>query len=56
AHAKVLNAQYRVPVVVQVINERVTNNSLGNEQDNDMEIEDIADNAAHAPTETCFNH
>ncbi len=46
--------QYRVPVVVEIILERVTNISMGNELDNVMEFEDIADNAADAPTETCF--
>ncbi len=47
-------SQYRVPVVVEIILERVTNISMGNELDNVMEFEDIADNAADAPTETCF--
>ena len=54
--AKALMAQYRVPVVVEVILERVTNISMGSELDNVMEFEDIADNAADAPTETCFMH
>ncbi|CAM6290469.1 TPA: glyoxylate carboligase [Escherichia coli] len=54
--AKILMAQYRVPVVVEVILERVTNISMGSELDNVMEFEDIADNAADAPTETCFMH
>ncbi|ESD33371.1 glyoxylate carboligase [Escherichia coli 908519] len=54
--AKVLMAQYRVPVVVEVILERVTNISMGSELDNVMEFEDITDNAADAPTETCFMH
>ncbi|MCL7678640.1 MAG: hypothetical protein ACLR9P_07140, partial [Escherichia coli] len=36
--------------------ERVTNISMGSELDNVMEFEDIADNAADAPTETCFMH
>ncbi|MDZ8398095.1 glyoxylate carboligase [Escherichia coli] len=54
--AKALMAQYRVPVVVEVILERVTNISMGIELDNVMEFEDIADNAADAPTETCFMH
>ena len=52
--AKVLMAQYRVPVVVEVVLERVTNISMGSELDNVMEFEDITDNAADAPTETCF--
>lgn len=46
-------AQYRVPVVVEVILERVTNISMGSELDNVMEFEDIAEDA---PTETCFMH
>ncbi|WP_251988399.1 thiamine pyrophosphate-dependent enzyme, partial [Escherichia coli] len=54
--AKALMAQYRVPVVVEVILERVTNISMGSELDNVMEFEDIADNAVDAPTETCFMH
>ena len=54
--AKALMAQYRVPVVVEVILESVTNISMGSELDNVMEFEDIADNAADAPTETCFMH
>ncbi|EOO1669692.1 TPA: hypothetical protein ACTV31_004090, partial [Escherichia coli] len=41
---------------VEVILERVTNISMGSELDNVMEFEDIADNAADAPTETCFMH
>ncbi|HCN2926940.1 TPA: glyoxylate carboligase, partial [Escherichia coli] len=54
--AKALMAQYRVPVVVEVILERVTNISMGSELDNVMEFEDIAYNAVDAPTETCFMH
>ena len=42
--------------LVEVILERVTNISMGSELDNVMEFEDIADNAADAPTETCFMH
>ena len=41
--AKALMAQYRVPVVVEVILERVTNISMGSELDNVMEFEDIAE-------------
>ena len=47
-------AQYRVPVVVEVILERVTNISMGSELDNVTEFEEIADGATDAPTETCF--
>ncbi|WP_249517166.1 hypothetical protein, partial [Escherichia coli] len=46
----------KAPVVVEVILERVTNISMGSELHNVMEFEDIADNAADAPTETCFMH
>lgn len=52
--AKVLMAQYRVPVVVEVILERVTNISMGSELDNVTEFEEIADGAMDAPTETSF--
>lgn len=52
--AKALMAQYRVPVVVEVILERVTNISMGSELDNVTEFEEIADGAMDAPTETCF--
>ncbi len=47
-------AQYRVPVVVEVILERVTNISMGSELDNVTEFEEVADSAKDAPTETCF--
>ncbi|EJN2862821.1 TPA: glyoxylate carboligase [Salmonella enterica subsp. enterica serovar Blockley] len=52
--AKALMAQYRVPVVVEVILERVTNISMGSELDNVTEFEEVADSAKDAPTETCF--
>ena len=52
--AKALMAQYSVPVVVEVILERVTNISMGSELDNVTEFEEIADGATDAPTETCF--
>jgi tartronate-semialdehyde synthase len=48
--AKKLMAQYRVPVVVEVILERVTNVSMGTELDNVTEFEDTADSRALAPT------
>jgi len=56
AEAKVLMAQYRVPVVVEIILERVTNISMGTELDNVTEFEAVTDNAVDAPTETCFMH
>jgi len=43
AEAKKLLAQYRVPVVVEIILERITNISMGTELDNVMEFEDILD-------------
>ena len=52
--AKAWMKEYRVPVVVEVILERVTNISMGSELDNVMEFEDVADSAIDAPTETCF--
>ncbi|MDH8112630.1 glyoxylate carboligase, partial [Klebsiella pneumoniae] len=52
--AKAWMKAYRVPVVVEVILERVTNISMGSELDNVMEFEDVADSAIDAPTETCF--
>jgi tartronate-semialdehyde synthase len=43
AEAKALIAQYRVPVVVEIILERITNISMGTELDNVKEFEDILD-------------
>ena len=48
--AKKLMAEYRVPVVVEVILERVTNISMGTEIDNVDEFEDLADRREDAPT------
>ncbi|MPZ95247.1 MAG: glyoxylate carboligase [Propionibacteriales bacterium] len=48
--AKKLMAQYRVPVVVEVILERITNVSMGTEIDNVTEFEEIADSRELAPT------
>ena len=48
--AKQLMAEHRVPVVVEVILERVTNISMGTELDNVTEFEELAGKAAHAPT------
>jgi tartronate-semialdehyde synthase len=45
--------EYRVPVVVEVILERVTNIAMGTEIDNITEFEDLAqDPAVDAPTAT----
>ncbi|MFE2446669.1 glyoxylate carboligase [Streptomyces sp. NPDC021218] len=48
--AKKLMAEHRVPVVVEVILERVTNVSMGTELDNVTEFEDVATAPDHAPT------
>ncbi|MGW7692937.1 glyoxylate carboligase [Streptomyces asiaticus] len=48
--AKKLMAEYRVPVVVEVILERVTNVSMGTELDNIAEFEELATDSHHAPT------
>ena len=48
--AKKLMAEYRVPVVVEVILERVTNISMGTELDNVVEFEDLAERREDAPT------
>jgi tartronate-semialdehyde synthase len=43
-------AEYRVPVVIEVILERVTNIAMGTEIDNVMEFEELASTRADAPT------
>jgi tartronate-semialdehyde synthase len=48
--AKELIAEHRVPVVVEVILERVTNISMGTELDNVAEFEDLALTGEDAPT------
>ncbi|MCE8033536.1 glyoxylate carboligase [Billgrantia tianxiuensis] len=48
--AKELMAQYRVPVVVEVILERVTNIAMGTDLDAINEFEALADEGADAPT------
>ncbi|GAA1268300.1 glyoxylate carboligase [Pseudonocardia aurantiaca] len=48
--AKKLMAEYSVPVVVEVILERVTNISMGTEIDAITEFEELATTGAHAPT------
>jgi len=50
AEAKKLLAQHRVPVVVEVILERITNVSMGTELDGVTEFEELADRGAHAPS------
>ena len=48
--AKKLMVEYRVPVIVEVILERVTNVSMGTEIDNVTEFEELAMTGADAPT------
>jgi tartronate-semialdehyde synthase len=48
--AKKLMAQHRVPVVVEIMLERVTNISMGTEIDGVVEFEELAVRGEHAPT------
>jgi tartronate-semialdehyde synthase len=48
--ARKLMAEYRVPVVVEIVLERVTNIAMGTELDNVTEFEELAESAADAPT------
>ncbi len=48
--AKKLLVEHRVPVVVEIILERVTNISMGTEIDNIVEFEELASTGEHAPT------
>ncbi|MGK5683839.1 glyoxylate carboligase [Actinoplanes sp. URMC 104] len=48
--AKKLMAEFRVPVLVEVLLERVTNISMGTELDNVVEFEELATLDEHAPT------
>jgi tartronate-semialdehyde synthase len=43
-------AQYKVPVVIEIILERVTNIAMGTEINNIVEFEELASGAADAPT------
>lgn len=47
--AEQLMAEYQVPVVIEVILERVTNIAMGTEIDNIIEFEDLAEKRADAP-------
>lgn len=51
AEAKELMEKFKVPVVVEIILEKVTNISMGAEIDNLNEFEDLATLPEHAPTE-----
>jgi tartronate-semialdehyde synthase len=48
--AKKLAAEHRVPVVVEIILERITNIAMGTELDNVVEFEELAGRAEDAPT------
>jgi tartronate-semialdehyde synthase len=48
--AKKLLVEHRVPVVVEIMLERVTNISMGTEIDNIVEFEELASTGEHAPT------
>jgi tartronate-semialdehyde synthase len=48
--AKKLMAEFRVPVVVEVILERITNISMGTDLDNVVEFEELAVSPDQAPT------
>ena len=50
AQARAWMEEYRVPVVVEIILERVTNVAMGTEIDNVVEFDDVLD-LAHAPAE-----
>ena len=50
--AKKLLARFRVPVVVEVILERVTNIAMGTDLDNVVEFEELATKGEHVPTAT----
>ena len=43
-------AQYRVPVVIEIMLERVTNIAMGTEIDNVIELEELAGSRSDAPT------
>jgi tartronate-semialdehyde synthase len=52
--AKKLMVEHEVPVVVEVILERITNISMGTEIDNVNEFEDLAETREDAPTAVAF--
>lgn len=54
AQAKRLMKKHQVPVVVEIMLERVTNISMGGEIDSVNEFEPVADNADDAPTHVSF--
>ena len=48
--ARGLASEHKVPVVVEVVLERVTNIAMGTDIDNVAEFEDLAESWEHAPT------
>jgi tartronate-semialdehyde synthase len=48
--AKKLAEEFRVPVVVEIVLERVTNIAMGTDLDTMTEFEDVAATTADAPT------
>ena len=48
--ARKLMAEFRVPVLVEVLLERVTNIAMGTELDNVVEFEELATLDEHAPS------
>ena len=52
--ARKLMAEFRVPVLVEVLLERVTNISMGTELDNIVEFEELATLDEHAPTDVAL--
>jgi tartronate-semialdehyde synthase len=48
--AQKLMAEHRLPVIVEIMLERVTNISMGTELDNITEFEELAEHREHAPT------
>ena len=54
AEAQAMAAEFRVPVVVEVILERVTNIAMGVELTGVNEFEDLAISAEDAPTATAL--
>ena len=52
--AKKMMVEHRVPIIVEVILERITNVSMGTEIDNINEFEDLAETREDAPTAIAF--
>ena len=48
--ARELMAEHRVPVVVEIILERITNIAMGTDLDSVNEFEDLAEKVSDAPT------